>query len=164
MSSGNCRFSERMVSHHPYPMVRTRPKFLVAPVTTLMKITLPIGCVLVLAVAGCKPQEQSSSFEAPTNQSSGIFPGQSAGSPAPTVSEWAKIKIDRTGAVFVNKKQMTADEFKTECARLKKVSGAAVLFVDAANHVASSAQANLIRHITDAGVPMKLALKESELE
>jgi hypothetical protein len=39
-----------------------------------------------------------------------------------------------------------------------------VLFVDAANHVASSAQANLIRHITDAGVPMKLALKESELE
>jgi len=145
-------------------LMRTRPKFLVAPVTTPMKITLPIGCVLVLAVAGCKPQEQSSSFEAPANQSSGIFPGQSAGSPAPTVSEWAKIKIDRTGAVFVNKKQMTADEFKTECARLKKVSGAAVLFVDAANHVASSAQANLIRHITDAGVPMKLALKESELE
>jgi hypothetical protein len=59
---------------------------------------------------------------------------------------------------------MTADEFKTECARLKKVSGAAVLFVDAANHVTSSVQANLIRHITDAGVPMKMAFKESELE
>ena len=119
---------------------------------------------MLLAVAGCKPENQSTSSEAPTNQSSGVYPGQSGGSPAPLVSEWAKVKIDATGAVFVNKKQMTTDEFRTECARLKKVSGAVVLFVDTANHVASSAQADMIRHIADAGVPMKMALKESELE
>jgi biopolymer transport protein ExbD len=129
-----------------------------------MKISLLIGCAVLLVVAGCKQETQSTSSETPTNQSSGVFPGQSAGSPAPSVSEWAKVKIDATGAVFVNKKQMTADEFRTECARFKKVSAAVVLFVDATNHVVNSAQAGMIRQIVDAGVPMKAALKESELE
>jgi biopolymer transport protein ExbD len=93
-----------------------------------------------------------------------VFPGQTAGAPAPTVSEWAKVRIDATGAVFVNKKRMTADEFRTECARLKKVRGAVVLFVEAAYQVANSAQADKIRLIADTGVPMKMALKESELD
>lgn len=119
---------------------------------------------MLFVVAGCKQETQSTNSEAPANQSSGVFPGQSAGSPAPSVSEWAKVKIDATGAVFVNKKYMTADELKSECARFKRVSAAVVLFVDATNHVANSAQAGMIRQIADAGVPMKMALKESELE
>lgn len=119
---------------------------------------------MLLADAGCKQEARSTSLEAPTNQSSGVFPGQTAGLPAPTVSEWAKVKIDATGAVFVNKKRMTADEFRTECARLKKVRGAVVLFVESAHQVASSTQADKIRLIADAGVSMEIVLKESELE
>ena len=119
---------------------------------------------MLLAVAGCKQETRSTRLETPTNQSSGVFPGQTAGLPAPTASEWAKVKIDATGAVFVNKKRMTADEFRTECVRLKKGRGAVVLFVEAAHQVPNSAQADKIRLIVDAGVPMKMALKESELE
>ena len=129
-----------------------------------MKNSLLIGCAVLLAVAGCKQEARSTRLETPTNQSSGVFPGQTAGAPAPTVSEWAKVRIDATGAVFVNKKRMTADEFRTECARLKKVRGAVVLFVEAAYQVANSAQADKIRLIADTGVPMKMALKESELD
>jgi hypothetical protein len=129
-----------------------------------MKISLLIGCAVLLAVAGCKQETRSTRLETPTNQSSGVFPGQTAGLPAPTVSEWAKVKIDATGAVYVNKKQMTADEFRTECVRLKKGRGAVVLFVEAVHQGANSAQADKIRLIVDAGVPMKMALKESELE
>jgi hypothetical protein len=129
-----------------------------------MKIPLLIGCAVLLAVAGCKPETQATSSDAATNQTGGVFPGQSASLPASSVSEWAKVKIDPTGAVFVNKKQMTADEFRTECARLKKAGGAVLLFVGAANHVASAPQADMIRQIADAGVPMKVALKESDLD
>lgn len=119
---------------------------------------------MLLAVAGCKQEARSTRLEAPTNQSSGVFPGQTAGLPAPTASEWAKVKIDAVGAVFVNKKRTTADEFRTECVRLKKAGGAVVLFLDGAHQVASSAQADKIRLIVEAGVPMKMVLKESELE
>ena len=129
-----------------------------------MKIPLLIGCAVLLAVAGCKPETQSTNTELPTNQSGGVFPGQSAGLPAAAVSEWAKVKIDATGAVFVNKRQMTADEFRAECVRLKNASGASVLFVDTSNRVASPAQAAVISQIADAGVLMKAALKESELD
>ncbi len=131
-----------------------------------MKITplLGLGCTVLLAVAGCNRENQSSPSQSPANQNSGVFPGQSAGSPAPPVSEWAKVRIDGTGAVFVNKKQMASKEFSTECARLKKGGGAVVLFVDAPNHVASPAQAEVMRKIADAGVPMKVALKESDLD
>ena len=108
--------------------------------------------------------EAISGLEIPGNQSSGVFPGQTAGSPAPTVSEWAKVKIDVTGAVFVNKKRMTADEFRAECARLKKVSGAVMLFVESADQVANLAQADKIHLILDAEVPMKMALNESDLD
>ncbi len=131
-----------------------------------MKITLllGLGCTVLLAVAGCNREGQSTPSQGPTNQNAGAFPGQSASLPASPVSEWAKVKIDATGAVFVNKQQMASEELSSECARLKKSGGAIVLFVDSPNHVASPAQAEAIRKITDAGVPMKMALKESELE
>lgn len=119
---------------------------------------------MLLAVAGCKQEARLTRLEASTNQSSGVFPGQTAGLPAPTASEWAKVKIDATGAVFVNKKRMTADEFRTECGRLKKGRGAVVLFVESAHQVVGSAQADKIRLIADAGVPMEVVFKESELD
>ncbi len=72
--------------------------------------------------------------------------------------------MGRAGEVFVNKQPMSAADFATECARLKKVGGAIVLFMDAPDHVASPAQAQVLRKIVDAGVGMKAVLKESELE
>jgi len=131
-----------------------------------MKIAflLGLGCPLLLAIGGCNREGQSPQTQGPTKQDIGAFPGQSAGLPAPPVSEWAKVKIDATGAVFVNKKQMASEEFSLDCARLKKSGGAIVLFVDSPNHAASPAQAEMIRKIADAGVPMKLAVDERELE
>ena len=122
----------------------------------------------MLAMTGCKTETQSACCETSASQGNGVFPGQtpsrSTSLSAPTVSEWAKVKIDAAGAVFVNKKQMTLDEFKAECFRLKKAGGAIMLFVVGANHVANPAQADVIRLIADAGVPMQMAMAENELE
>jgi hypothetical protein len=122
-----------------------------------MKATLLFGCAFLLAATGCKR-------EPATTQTSGAFPGQTAGSPAPPVSEWAKVKIGPMGDVFVNKKKLTMDEFSAECARLKKAGGAIVLFVDSSNHTANPAQAEVMRKVVDSGIPMKAALSETELD
>lgn len=91
-------------------------------------------------------------------------PDQATGLPEVAVSEWAKVKIDATGSVFVNKKQMTTAEFEAECGRLKKGGGAVQLYVDAPNGALSAAQSEVVRQIVDAGVGMKLATKESDLD
>jgi RNA polymerase sigma factor (sigma-70 family) len=80
------------------------------------------------------------------------------------VAEWAKVKIDATGAVFVNKKKMTPADFEAECGRLKEVGGAMQLYVDAPNQVLSAAQAEAVRQIVEAGVGMKMVMKESDLD
>jgi hypothetical protein len=130
-----------------------------------MKIPLLLLCTTLLAVVGCKPEPRSAASQTASNETGGKFPGRDAGHPAPPVSEWVNVKIDATGAVFVNKKQMNADEFRTECARLKKAGGAVLLYVGGtANPVPSAPQADAIREIADAGVPMKMALKESDLD
>ena len=129
-----------------------------------MRIANIFGLAFLLAGFGCKDSTHPNQSEPPTNQSSGVFPGESTGSPAPSVTEWVKVKIGGSGGVFLNKKPMTLSEFSTECARLKMIGGAIVLFVDAPNHALSPAQADVLRKITDAGVPMKMALKESELD
>ena len=130
-----------------------------------MKIPLLLLCITLLAVVGCKPEPRSAASQATSSETGEIFPRREAGRPVPPVSEWAKVKIDATGAVFVNKKQMNADEFRTECSRLKKAGGAILLFVGGtANPVPSAPQADTIRQIADSGVLMKMALKESELD
>lgn len=90
--------------------------------------------------------------------------GQSTGLSEVAVSEWTKVKIDATGAVFVNKKQMTPEEFKAECDRLKNCGGAVQLYVGAPNQVLSAAQSEVVQQIVDAGVGMKMVMKESDVD
>ena len=129
-----------------------------------MKITIILGCAIL--VAGCQRDAQVSQPAEPrivaTVSSNGLI--EAVAATRPPVTEWSKVKIGRAGEVFVNKQPMSAADFATECARLKKVGGAIVLFMDAPDHVASPAQAQVLRKIVDAGVGMKAVLKESELE
>ena len=73
------------------------------------------------------------------------------------------MKIGRAGDIYVNKQQMSPAEFATECARLKKVGGAIVLFVDAPDHVASPSQAEVMGTIVKAGVAMATTTEEVDL-
>jgi len=126
-----------------------------------MKATLIIA--LLLVITACKREPQST----PPRQIAAVSTNgqiEVVEATRPPVSEWSKVKIGRAGDIYVNKQQMSPAEFATECARLKKVGGAIVLFVDAPDHVASPAQAEVMRKIVKAGVAMKAAPKESDLE
>jgi hypothetical protein len=129
-----------------------------------MKTTILLGCAIL--VAGCRRDAQVSQPATPrivaTVSSNDLI--EAVAATRPPVTEWSKVKVGRAGEVFVNKQPMSEENFATECTRLKKVGGAIVLFMDAPNHVASPEQAQVLRKIVDAGVGMKLALKESELE
>jgi hypothetical protein len=92
------------------------------------------------------------------------MPQHAESAAAPSVSEWAKVKIGRSGEVLVNKKQMSLADFAVECERLKKVGGAVVLFIDTPNGVVSPAQTKAVQKIVDAGVPMNGVRKENELD
>jgi biopolymer transport protein ExbD len=119
-----------------------------------MKITQTLGCVLFLLVVGC------SKHDAPPVQSQSL----PVVSKQTTVSEWDKVKIDNSGEIFVNKKQVTLTEFTTECQRLKNVGGAAVLYIDSQNRPLNPAQTEAFHKLVDAGVPMKAVQKEGELD
>lgn len=134
-----------------------------------MKTTMILGCAIL--VAGCnrdariiKPGEAQPAEPRiiATVSSNGMI--EAVAATRPPVTEWSKVKIGSAGEIFVNKQPMSAADFATECARLKKVGGAIVLFIDTPNHVASPAQAEVMRKIVDAGVAMKAASKESDLE
>ncbi len=64
----------------------------------------------------------------------------------------------------MNKKQVTLAEFATECQRLKQAGGAAVVYTGDGEHVLSPAQIEVVHKLVDAGVPMKAAMKESDLD
>ena len=136
--------------------------------TPQMKIILILGCALLLAVTGCKRETHKTQPQvtatATPNGLIEIVTSTPALKMRPPVSEWSKVKIGSSGDIYVNKKQMSLVEFSAECARLKAVGGAIVLFVDTPNHVASPAQAEVMHQIVEAGVAMKAALKESDLE
>jgi biopolymer transport protein ExbD len=120
-----------------------------------MRITHLLVFTLPMLVFGCKKEES-------------VFPGKMNTLPtekqSAAVSEWDKVKIGESGDIFVGKKKTSLVEFSKECARLKQSGGAILLFIDAPNHLANPAQAEVIRKIVDAGVAMKLTLKESDLE
>jgi hypothetical protein len=81
------------------------------------------------------------------------------------VTEWSKVKITRSGEVFVNKRKVSLAEFATECQRLKKAGGGALVFTgEGGEHVLSSDECMALGILVGAGVPMKIALKESELD
>ena len=116
-----------------------------------MKHILPFA--FSLFVMGCSHTTQPA-------QSSLIPPA----SQRTTVSEWDKVKVSNSGEIFVNKKRMTVAEFATECQRLKQAGGAAVVYTGDGEHVLSPAQTEAVHKLVDAGVPMKLAMKESDLD
>ena len=119
-----------------------------------------------MLVTGCKRETRVAQPAQPPLVAAASADGliETVAATRPPVTEWRKVKIGSAGDIYVNRQLMSPAEFATECARLKKVGGAIVLFVDTPNHVASPAQAEVMRKIVDAGVAMKAALKESEIE
>ena len=105
----------------------------------------------MLVVAGCKREPQ-----APQSL-------LGVGKDAPAVTEWDKVKLGVSGEIFLNKKPISLAELVTECERLKKAGGGIVLYVDTPNHVANPAQVEAMQKIVDAGVAMKVALEERDL-
>jgi biopolymer transport protein ExbD len=130
-----------------------------------IKILHIFGYIFLLSVVGCskhKTQPVQSQLLPPAMQRI-------------AVSEWDKVKIDRSGEIFVNKKQVSLTEFAAECQRLKKVGGAAVVYCPGDSHnpsttgtdfvsLLTSAQGEVIHKLADAGVPIKVAQKESDLD
>ena len=128
-----------------------------------MKITHILICALPFLVLGCKKEATP-----PASQPTSVFPGATNALPPAakpiTVSEWDKVKISDSGDIFVNKKQMSLADFSAECQRLKQVGGAALIYTGDSPHVFPPAQAAAVQKLVVAGVPMKMALKESELD
>ena len=110
-----------------------------------MKIIHLIVCSLPLLLLGCKKETPS--------------PAR----PPSAVSEWDKVKITDSGAIFVNQKPVSLAEFAAECQRLKQVGGGAVVYTGDGSHIPSPAQLKVVRNITDSGVPTKAALRASEV-
>jgi hypothetical protein len=126
-----------------------------------MKISNLLVFTLPLLMLGCKtsPRHQ------PAYISISRADQRVTSSQAPiAVSEWDKVKIRDSGDIFVNKKQMSLADFSAECQRLKQAGGAALIYTGDMPHVLSLAQTEAVQKLIDAGVPMKMALTESELD
>jgi len=108
-----------------------------------MRITHLLVCTIPLFMLGCKKQT--------TTQPN-------------AVSEWDKVRISDSGEIFVNKRQVSLTEFAAECQRLKQVGGGAVVYTSEGSHIPSPAQFEAVHKLVESGVPMKAALKESELD
>jgi hypothetical protein len=80
------------------------------------------------------------------------------------VLEWDKVMISDSGEIFVNKKQVSLTEFATECQRLKQVGGGAVVYTGEGSHIPSPAQFEAVQKLVASGVPMKAALKKTEVD
>jgi hypothetical protein len=128
-----------------------------------MKITHLIVFMLPLLMLGCKKEATP-----PASQPTSAFPGAATALPSAqqsiAVSEWDKVKISDSGDIFVNKKQMSLADFSAECQRLKQVGGAVLIYTGDSPHVLSPVQTEVVQKLAVAGVPMKMALKESELD
>jgi len=124
-----------------------------------MKITRLLIFTFPLLILGCKKE---------TAQPASVFRGAANALPSAqqpvAVSEWDKVKIGDSGEIFVNKKQVSLTEFAAECQRLKQAGGAALIYTGESPHVLSPAQSDAVQKLVVARVPMKIALKESELD
>jgi hypothetical protein len=128
-----------------------------------MKITNLLIFIFPLLMLGCK-KEAAQPASYPTSAFPGATSVQLTTKQPIAVSEWDKIKISDSGDIFVNKKQMSLADFSAECRRLKQVGGAALIYTGEGPHVFPPAQAEAVQKLVVAGVPMKMALKESELD
>ena len=119
-----------------------------------MKITHLLIFTLPLLMMGCK-KEATPQASQPTLLTT---------KQPIAASEWDKIKISDSGDIFVNKKQMSLADFSAECQRLNQAGGAALIYTGDMPHLLSPAQSEAVQKLAGAGVPMKMALKESELD
>jgi hypothetical protein len=119
-----------------------------------IKILHIFGYMFLLSVVGC------SKHQAQPAQSQLLPPSMQR----IAISEWDKIKISDSGEIFVNKKQVSLTEFATECQRLKLAGGAALIYIDSPNRPLNPSQTEAFHKLADAGVPMKVAQKESDLD
>jgi len=118
-----------------------------------MNIKRALPFALPFLVMGCTHPTQPQRTQSPSSASQHV-----------TVSGWDKVKISSSGEIFVNKKQVTLTEFATECQRLKQVGGAAVVYTGEGEHILSPAQVQAVHKLVGAGVPMKVAMKESDID
>jgi hypothetical protein len=116
-----------------------------------MKIKHILVFTLPLLMLGCKKEGTP-----PTGQ-------PTVGQPI-AVAEWDKVKINDSGDIFVNKKQMSLADFSAECQRLKQAGGAALIYMGDMHHYLTPVQTEAFQKLVVAKVPMKMALKESELD
>jgi biopolymer transport protein ExbD len=73
-------------------------------------------------------------------------------------SEFAKVKVTRTGEILLNKKPISMEELKKEFARLKSANGAVMYYRETA-----SAQAiAVIKAIAEAKLPFQVHEKDFE--
>jgi hypothetical protein len=73
-------------------------------------------------------------------------------------SEYAKVKVTRTGEILLNKKPISMEELKKEFARLKSVNGAAMYY----RETASTQAMDVLRAIAEAKLPFLLYEKDFE--
>ena len=122
-------------------------------------VCLMLACALPTLMPGCKKKAAPSASQ-PTRVVPMLSPTKL---PTPS-SDWDKIKISDSGEIFVNKKQMSMADFSAECQRLKQAGGGAVIFFDTQHSELSRAAVEGQQKLIDAGVTMKIAQKESDLE
>jgi biopolymer transport protein ExbD len=77
-------------------------------------------------------------------------------------SEFAKVKVTKTGEIFLNKKPTSMEELKKEFARLKSVNGAVMYHRENPTEEASPQAMAVIQAIAEAKLPVQLSEKDFE--
>ena len=113
-----------------------------------MHRVLSVVVVLLLCLLGC--EGRSDQPEAKTREQGRV--GQS--------SEIAKVKVTRTGAIYLNGKGVTMGELKEEFARLTQVNGAVRYHRENPQGEPPPEALAVIQAIIDAKLPVKLLEKD----
>jgi hypothetical protein len=119
-----------------------------------MKNIRIIAYTLPFLFLGCKHETQSAQS----------LPAVTQHAPQVWIAGWDKIKISESGEIFVNQKQIGSAEFAAECQRIKQTSRGVIIYTGEGEHVIKPAQLDAVHQLIGAGVPMKAALRESEID
>jgi hypothetical protein len=81
---------------------------------------------------------------------------------APQFTEVSKVKVDRSGTIYLNKKVVTIDELRQECARLKQVNGVVWYYRENPHGEPPPQAMAVIQAIVDANLPIRLMERDFE--
>ena len=131
-----------------------------------MKPLCKIGLVLLLVASGCSDRSPENSVSQPGTRVDGArLDSAPILASAATPSEWAKLKVDAQGQIYLDGEPITGEELSLECDRLKDAGGAIRIFVETASDAMplDSEQGRIVAMIAEKGIPMQLVLNEAEL-